>query len=208
MKQSNDGVLPRRRITISPPGATHRTVPCVKCKNRETGGGQGTGCPAVGTEVRCRRADVGIGPYGCVRNKETEGCSKRADVASAHTGAQGVRRRRRAASGPMWASAPTGAQGVRRRRGAAGGPMWALAPTGWVFSEFYEDKECRGCLRSPGGVLFGFQRISCDYSLSASMARYRKVTTWPLVQVPSGAKVVAVMPLVTLLATAQATAFS
>ena len=30
--------------------------------------------------MRCRRADVGIGPYGCARNKETEGCSRRADV--------------------------------------------------------------------------------------------------------------------------------
>ncbi len=40
------------------------------------------------------------------------------------------------------------------------------------------------------------------------MARYRKVTTWPLVQVPSGTKVDSVMPLVTPFSTAQATAVS
>ena len=26
------------------------------------------------------RANVGIGPYGCAKSKETEGCSRRADV--------------------------------------------------------------------------------------------------------------------------------
>ena len=38
------------------------------------------------------------------------------------------------------------------------------------------------------------------------MARYRKVTIWPLVQVSSGAKVVGVVPLVIPFSTAQATA--
>ena len=40
------------------------------------------------------------------------------------------------------------------------------------------------------------------------VARYKKVTTWPLVQVASGPKVVSVMPFVTSFSTAQATAFS
>ena len=40
------------------------------------------------------------------------------------------------------------------------------------------------------------------------IARYRKVTIWPRVQVSSGPKVVAVIPLVTSFSTAQATAFS
>ena len=40
------------------------------------------------------------------------------------------------------------------------------------------------------------------------VARKRKVTTWPLVQVASGPKVVSVMPFVTSFSTAQATAFS
>ena len=33
-----------------------------------------------GLLVPYKRADVGIGPYGCARSKETEGCGKRADV--------------------------------------------------------------------------------------------------------------------------------
>ena len=57
-----------------PPGPFYFS--CLGSKN----GGQGTGRPAVGTEVRCRRADVGIGPYGCARSKETEAGSGRADV--------------------------------------------------------------------------------------------------------------------------------
>ena len=40
------------------------------------------------------------------------------------------------------------------------------------------------------------------------MARYRKVTIWPLVQVSFGANVVSVMPFVTPSSTAQATAFA
>ena len=44
------------------------------------GGGQGPGRPTAGTEAGSKRADVGIGPYGCARSKETEAGSKRADV--------------------------------------------------------------------------------------------------------------------------------
>ena len=41
----------------------------------------------------------------------------------------------------------------------------------------------------------------------SAAARYRKVTTWPLVQVASGPNVVLLRPLVTPSSTAQATAF-
>ena len=51
-----------------------------KCKNRETGSGQGSGRPTAGTGAVSGRADVGIGPYGCARSKETEAGSERADV--------------------------------------------------------------------------------------------------------------------------------
>jgi len=67
-------------------------------------------------------------------------------------------------------------------------------------------EKCRGCVCSPGcfyAVVSDFTRVR-SYS---AVARYRKVTTWPLVQVASGPKVVSLRPLVTSFSTAQATAF-
>ena len=61
---------------------------------------------------------------------------------------------------------------------------------------------------APAGFIYAVVSVLGRFPSYSAVARYRKVTTWPLVQVPSGTKVVAVMPLVTLPATAQATAFS
>ena len=54
-----------------------------------------------------------------------------------------------------------------------------------------------------------FLRLFWDSEAFAysAVARYRKVTTWPLVQVASGPKAVSLRPLVTSFSTAQATAF-
>ena len=69
-------------------------------------------------------------------------------------------------------------------------------------------KEMPGLRMQPRLVLFmRLLRDSEAFAYSA-VALYRKVTTWPLVQVASGPKVVSVMPFVTLFSTAQATAFS
>ncbi len=55
-------------------------------------------------------------------------------------------------------------------------------------------------------VLALFLRVGLVYF--PSIALYRKVTIWPLVQVLFGQKVVAVMPFVTPCSTAQATALA
>ena len=93
------------------------------------------------------------------------------------------------------------------------GPMWAYirdspssAPTGAIGGKL-RGKEMPGLQMQPRRGYF--MRLFCGSDGSQSLtARYRKVTTWPRVQVASGPKVVAVMPLVTSFSTAQATAFS
>ena len=67
------------------------------------------------------------------------------------------------------------------------------------------------CAASPGliGAVIRSSEVvvySTGAADSAAVARYRNVTTWPLVQVASGPKVVSVMPFVTSFSTAQATA--
>ena len=66
---------------------------------------------------------------------------------------------------------------------------------------------CRDCQGSPGGVIGQSNRM-LPLRDHFWVARYRKVTTWPLEQVSSGPKVVSVRPLVISFSTAQATADS
>ena len=73
----------------------------------------------------------------------------------------------------------------------------------FIFSAGTADKKPAGPQKqSRRSLSFRF-----DPENQSFVARYRKVTTWPLVQVASGPKAVSLRPLVTSFSTAQATAF-
>ena len=60
---------------------------------------------------------------------------------------------------------------------------------------------------APAGFIYAVVSAFRSVRSYSAVALYRKVTTWPLVQVASGPKVVSLRPLVTSFSTAQATAF-
>ena len=70
--------------------------------------------------------------------------------------------------------------------------------------------EIAACNGNIGIYCFSHEGERIAFYLSgvgSAVARYRKVTTWPLVQVASGPNVVLLRPLVTPSSTAQTTAF-
>ena len=90
-------------------------------------------------------------------------------------------------------------------------PFPKLFPKVWethaAWQKYFFDTLC-GAAEAAPLVVYAVVSIRTSAVPYSAVARYRKVTTWPLVQVASGLKVVSEVPFVIPFSTAQATAFS